>query len=175
MGWIRCCWGYFHVEIARGQAQAEGTKRLGEGSWGQAAEDGDRQKMQKRLIFTAAQGRSSHFQAVELDADVLIIAPKHLMAINLFFLRTSPVGAQCCCLYFTNEQWRQVEAVSPTQRGCSPSLPLWPLWCRFAGVWLVWCPTASGSRLGKWGRLSTCLSRHAGLSQSGASSWHFGI
>lgn len=34
-------------------------------------------------------------QAGELGADVPIAVPKHLMAINLFFLRTPPVGAQC--------------------------------------------------------------------------------
>ena len=56
-----------------------------------------------------------------MGADVPIAAPKHLMAINLFFLRTSPVGAQYCYPYFTNEQWRH--EVSPARSGCSPSLP----------------------------------------------------
>lgn len=154
MGWIRCCWGYFHVEIARGQAQGEGTKRLGEGAGVRLQRMATAKDAKETYFHCCAVKISSHFQAGEQDADVLILPPKHLMAVNLFFPRTSPVGAQCCCRYFTNEQWRQVEVVSPAQLGCSPSLPLWPLWCRFAGVWLVWCSTTSGSRLGKWGRLT---------------------
>lgn len=72
--------------------------------------------------ITAALGR--------LGSWLLTTVPKHLMAINLFFLRMSPVGAQCCyplLHYFANEQQR--EAVSPAGSVCSPSLLPWPVQC----------------------------------------------
>lgn len=104
-------------------------------------------------------------QAGELGADVPITAPKHLMAINLFFLRTS-VGAQWCyplLHYFTNEQQR--EEVSPAGSICyplpHPHPPPWPLWAWSAGEKLVWCPTTPEKRTGKWGGLSTRPDGHS--------------
>lgn len=99
-----------------------------------------------------------------LGADVPITAPQHLMAFYLFFLRTSPMGARCCYPYFTNEQWRQ--EVLPAWLGCFPSLPPWPLWCRSAVGWLVWCPTTARKRARGWGGLRTWPDGHGSSQRS---------
>lgn len=101
-------------------------------------------------------------RAGELGADVPITIPKRLMAINSFFLRTSPVGAQCCCPllhYFTNMQ--QGEEVSPAGSICSSSVPPCPLQCWSAGERLVWCPTTPGKRTGTRGGLRTRPDGHS--------------